>query len=170
MLERLPLRRALWLLLLLSLLLQITACGFKLRGTSGQQLGQSIPAIFITGLDNDTGFGRELSQVLTASGVKLHSQASAEVPTLRLTPLKHSRQVLSVDREIRAREYVLITRVSYTLRSTAKTVEQKPVFVSVRRELVVDPNRILSSDREENRLRKEMETELAQLLMIRLRL
>ncbi len=164
-------RRIQTLLLLLPLLLQLSGCGFQLRGISGNQLGQSIPALFIAGLDTETGFGRELSRVLSANGVKIHSKASNVVPTLKLTALDLSRQVLSVDREIRAREYVLISTVSYTLRSSAsKTPQIKPIKVSARRELVVDPNRILSSGQEETRLRKEMEEELAQLLLLRLRL
>jgi LPS-assembly lipoprotein len=171
MLENSMRRQMLSLLLLMPLLLQLSGCGFHLRGISGNQLGQSIPAIFISGLDTEAGFGRELSRVLTANGVKIHSKASKEVPTLALGPPDLSRQVLSVDREIRAREYVLISSISYTLRSsTSKTPQTKPIKVSARRELVVDPNRILSSGQEETRLRKEMEEELAQLLLFRLRL
>ena len=164
-------RQILRVILLIALLLQLSGCGLQLRGISGNQLGQSIPVLFITGLDTETGFGRKLSQVLSASGVKIHSQASKEVPTLKLSLPDLSRQVLSVDREIRAREYVLISTVSYTLQnSNPQTLQTKPITVSARRELVVDPNRILSSGREETRLRKEMEDELAQLLLLRLRL
>jgi len=146
----------------------LSGCGFHLRGADTDRLGKQLPAVYLSGVDETVGFGRELARVLRANGVKLAARKNPSVPVLSVEPIQQSRQVLSVDRNIRAREYVLISSVAYALSQPADTGKPAKRKVTVRRELVVDPKRILGSDQEERRLRREMAHELAQLLVLRL--
>ncbi len=151
------------------LILLLAGCGFHLRGASSRPLGDQLPAVRLAGIDDTVGFGKELARVLRANGVRLEQQPRPDIPVLRVKPVRQSRQVLSVDRNIRAREYVLISAADYALVKNDDTKPSRYRKVSVRRELVVDPKRILGSNQEERRLRREMEQELAQLLVLRLR-
>lgn len=156
------------LLLTLMLCLALSACGFHLRGATGTPLGDSIPELQIKGIDTEVDFGRRVARALEANGVKLVIDTTEdEAAALTLSAPTGSRQVLSIDNKVRAREYALISEVSFTLQRTGlPPVRQR---VRVRRDLVVDPTQVLGSDQEERRLRKEMEDELAQLLVLRLR-
>ncbi len=155
-------------LLVLLLLLALSGCGFHLRGTTGTPLGDSLPELYIKGIDTEVDFGRRVAQALEANGVKLVSDhIEDDTATMVLTTPKSSRQVLSIDNKVRAREYALTSAVSFTLKRIGLPAVKQ--IVRVRRDLVVDPTQVLGSDQEERRLRKEMENELAQLLVLRLR-
>ena len=155
-------------LLVLLLLLALSGCGFHLRGATGTPLGDSLPELHIKGIDIEVDFGRRVAQALEANGVKLVSDhIEDDTATMVLTTPKSSRQVLSIDNKVRAREYALTSAVSFTLKRIGLPAVKQ--IVRVRRDLVVDPTQVLGSDQEERRLRKEMENELAQLLVLRLR-
>ena len=155
-------------LLVLLLLLAFSGCGFHLRGATGTPLGDSLPELYIKGIDTEVDFGRRVAQALEANGVKLVSDhIEDDTATMVLTVPKSSRQVLSIDNKVRAREYALTSAVSFTLKRIGLPAVKQ--IVRVRRDLVVDPTQVLGSDQEERRLRKEMENELAQLLVLRLR-
>ncbi len=161
--------RLLRMLGLLLMALALAACGYHLRGAATEPLGDKLPILRLAGIDDTVGFGKEVARVLRANGVRLKQQLQSEIPVLWVKPVRQSRQVLSVDRNIRAREYVLISAVDYALTPPGVARPAKYRKVSVRRELVVDPRRILGSNQEERRLRREMEQELAQVLVLRLR-
>lgn len=154
--------------LVLSVLL-LTGCGFHLRGSSGVELGARLPALAVEGVDIETGFGLELARALRANGVQITPLAGDQQPVLQLQPVQVSKQVLSVDREVRAREYSLISKVRFRLERGPGEVSSE-IAAQARRDLVVDPNQVLGSELEERRLLREMEQELAQTVVLRLRL
>lgn len=158
------------LTLILLLLGLMSGCGFKLRGSNDQTLGNALPEIYLEGVKTDLGFGSELVRVLAADGVEVLPKGFRQLPELSIDPVKKQRQVLSVDADIRAREYALISELKFALKQPGELEVPKKQVIRVRRDLVVDPNQVLGSDQEETRLRRDMERELAQLVVLRLRL
>ena len=167
---RLPYRLPLVIWLLLAAVL-ISGCGFHLRGSSSQvPLAAVLPSVRIEGVDTETGFGRLLEEALAGSGVKVLQKPFADeaVPLLEVGSIKKKRRVLSVDRDVRAREYALISKVSFRLMSPQQHTAGWRTVQS-RRDLVVDPFQVLGSEQEEKRMRREMEEELAQRIVLLLR-
>lgn len=158
-------------LLLATILLASSGCGFHLRGSGSQvTLAAVLPEVRIEGVDTETGFGRLLEEALTGSGVKVlqKDKADAIVPVLEVGEIREKRQVLSVDRDVRAREYALISKISFRLLQQPDAITDWRA-VEARRDLVVDPFQVLGSEQEEKRMRHEMEEELAQRIVLLLR-
>ncbi len=156
-------------LLLLTVALLLAGCGFHLRGSSSAiQLSSVLPEVAIDGIDTETGFGRRLADALTRSGVRLLAQPAADKPVLQIGKLDERRRVLSVDRDVRAREYALISEVRFRLlpKPGADTAWRS---VETRRDLVVDPFQVLGTEQEEKRMRREMEEDLVQRIVLVLR-
>lgn len=162
------LRRSVVLLLLVVLL---SGCGFALRGVNDYLLGDRYPDMTLNGVKTDLGFGSELARLLDADGVRVNTgEADDSLPVLAVSALKKSRQVVSVDRDIRAREYALFSEIQFSFSPNPELAATVKKTLRVRRDLVVDPNQVLGSDQEETRLRREMERDLAQAILLRLRL
>jgi len=147
----------------------LASCGFHLRGSAGAKLGKMLPTLVVDGVETESGFGLELVRVLRANDVDVIPLSEGQQPVLQLKPMEVSKEVLSVDQDVRAREFNLVSKVRFKLKGVpgASTSERS---ARVRRDLVVDPNQVLGSEQEERRLLKEMEQELAQMVVLRLRL
>lgn len=145
-------------------------CGFHLRGSSSAiSLSSVLPEVVIDGADIEIGFGRRLANALTRAGVKLRPPADAAVPVLEVGEVGESRRVLSVDRDVRAREYALISKVRFRLLTKPGDASAEWTVVQTRRDLVVDPFQVLGSEQEEKRMRREMEEDLVQRIVLVLR-
>ncbi|MGV6817362.1 MAG: LPS-assembly lipoprotein LptE [Thiotrichales bacterium] len=149
-------------------ILALQACGFKLRGIEDAPLPPGLSPMYLTGVDREIGFGQELSQVLSSNGVQLVDSPEKSAVQLRIEELPLSKQVLSVDKKVRAREYALISKVKFRVDRDGSTGKWQ--YVQSRRDLVVDPLQVLGSEQEEKHLVEEMERELIQLIIPRLRL
>lgn len=152
----------------LLLIMLVQGCGFHLRGVEQAPLPPQLSPMYVSGVDTDIGFGLQLTQVLRSNGVTLVDSIDESEVQLRIQELPLSKQVLSVDKKVRAREYALISKVKF--RVDPEEVRGKWEYVQSRRDLVVDPLQVLGSEQEEKHLREEMERELIQLIIPRLRL
>jgi len=150
-------------------MLMLASCGFHLRGSAGTKLGKTLPSLVVDGVGTESGFGLALVRVLHANDVDVIPLSKGQQPVLQMQPVEIGKEVLSVDQDVRAREFSLITKVRFRLKGVpgASTSERS---ARVRRDLVVDPIQVLGSEQEERRLLKEMEQELAQMVVLRLRL
>jgi len=157
------------LLAVLSVALLLPGCGFHLRGSSSAiQLSSVLPEVAIDGIDTETGFGRRLEQALVTAGTKVLPEPVADRPVLEVGKVEVRRRVLSVDRDVRAREYALISEVRFRLLpKPGGNAEWRRV--ETRRDLVVDPFQVLGTEQEEKRMRREMEDDLVQRMVLVLR-
>lgn len=157
------------LLVVLTVALVLPGCGFHLRGSSSAtQLSSVLPEVAIEGVDTESGFGRRLVQALVTGGTRVLAEPVADKPVLEVGKVETRRRVLSVDRDVRAREYALISAVRFRLLPNPDdNAEWRRV--ETRRDLVVDPFQVLGTDQEEKRMRREMEGDLVQRMMLVLR-
>lgn len=154
----------LWVLLL-PIILGMHACGFQPRGAV--QLPESMQRVYLQGAGADA-LSRELHLLLGASAVELVRKREAATAVLAVTGGSFDRQVLSVDRRGRAREYELRMGAEFALRTPEGAVLMAPQIVQVRRDYAFDPDAILGSTAEEELLREEMVRDLARLILHRL--
>lgn len=148
--------------LLLVLVVQLSACGFRLRGAI--TLPESLSSVAIEGTSEHTDLGRVLYRSLKRGGVII---TSADEAGLRIQILRDEvlRRVLSVDAAGKANEYEL----KHLLRYTAIDKEGHEIVraqdISTVRAYKFDPNSLLAKGDEEKQLRKTIILSSAQQLL-----
>ncbi len=147
----------------------LAGCGFQLRGAAGTGLADVLPVVYLEGVDTAVGIGDALAEALRANRVRVLEQRDPQSPVLRVSPPRESELLLSVDRDLRVREYALVTTMDYELKRGGDADQVLRDAVQVRRDQVNDPLQVLGSDRERRRLRQEMHEELVQSLILKLR-
>lgn len=153
-----------WLMMSLTVVLLVQACGFHLRG-SEQAGGVAIPPTYVQG-----GDPRGIRAELQGAGSGQFTQRSADA-TYLLTILGENfdRRVLSVGRTGKAREYTLHYTVSFAMSDKAGKEVIPPQTVHLRREYRFDVNQVLGNENEEAVLREAMLRDAAQQVLRRIR-
>lgn len=153
-------------LLISSLLLLSTGCGFKLRGS------MEIPAWFNNVALVNQGANRDLIPILKD---QLQAYHICVLPDLRganylliLLSDSSQQQITSVSASTTPRQYQLLYSLRYKLIKTTGEVIIPEGQVSVTRQLTVNNDRILGSDAEETTTFNEMRRDAAMQLMNRI--
>ena len=154
--------RQLVVALLVVITLQLSACGFRLRGAI--ELPESLSTIAIEGTTEHSELGRVLYRSLKRGGVTIVSTTDA---ALRLQILKDDvqRRVLSVDASGKANEYELKHRLHYSAIDNNGEPLVLDQEISTVRAYQFDPNSILAKGDEEKKLRKDIILRSAQQLL-----
>ena len=146
----------------------LTACGFHWAGT--RPLPPQLSSVF---LDVVTPYSvskppieQALGSRLQRRGARLAGTLGAARTILRVSELKESREVLSVDPFGKAVEYKLTTRVTFQL-VEGGTVLVAPDTLQVSRDYSFNAQQVLAKEAEELRLQTFMQDELAELLLLR---
>lgn len=145
----------------------LNACGFHLRGSG--TLRPEIKQVFIDEEYLQTEFGRKLRQALLARDATIVVKKEAASSVLKLSEPENARRLLSVNQLAQARDYTLTSKLRFSLFLPEGKNLLSEQTVEVRRELVADPNNVLGTDQEAQRLYTEMQQELVQALLMRLR-
>ena len=155
------------LIVVLMLVIGLNACGFKLRGSGA--LRPEMQRVYIEEAYLESNFGRKLNLALQARGGSVVTNREQATGILELSEPEDNRRLLSVNTLAQARDYLLALTVILTLKDAQGKALLSNQNVEVRRELVADPNNVLGSDQEAQRLFTEMEQELVQAILMRLR-
>jgi len=157
----------------------LNGCGFKLGGmTSGYvSLHPSLAYIYISG--GGTNFQRLLYERLEGSGINLvNANYKDNHAVIKFNTFSTTSKVISVTESTQAREYRLESELSMIVLKKDKDVELETcdscvllpaTYLKVQRDFVFSATSILSSGAEQQRLYKEMEEELARLVMYKLK-
>jgi LPS-assembly lipoprotein len=148
------------------LLLLLSGCGFQMRGKA--DLPPGLDKMTITGLDSYDQLVIVLSRYLRANGVEVINRDDAEAAELRLSGFKQDKEILVVGTDGRVREYRLFTLVTLSLQDKDKGLDLPAEQMSVRRDLLWNPDDVLGKTEEERVLREEMVRDLAQKIVERL--
>lgn len=140
-----------YLLLLFTLLLSLTACGFHLRGSV--QLPPELTEMALRDASPATDILPELRRALKNENVHLNEAAPL---TLQLTAEQYGKRVLSVDSSGRAQEYGLSYTVYFSMQSDDGTMWLTKQAVTESRDLRFDANAVLGTASEETLLKTEM--------------
>lgn len=147
----------------------LSACGFHLAGSS--PLSAELKKVY---LDTTIPYSvteppieTQLRAILQRRGAKVADESSAQITTIRLSDLHESREVLSLGTDGKAVEYRLVTRVHYEVFRGAATLATPGDLVATR-DYSFEPTQVLAKEVEEQRLREFIQSQLAELLMLRI--
>ncbi|GBE08898.1 LPS-assembly lipoprotein LptE precursor [bacterium BMS3Bbin11] len=146
---------ALILLLTTSLL---SGCGFHLRGTV--VLPDSIRSVAISSPDG------KLKDILTdrleSSKVTVVASPTSDSANIKITSVKFSREIRTIDERGKSTGYVIILKVGYKVFDSKGKELIKPSVSTARRDYNFNPDQLLSATREEELLRDDMRGDVAQ--------
>ena len=145
------------------LVLSIGACGFQLRGAL--QLPEDISPIYLQ--DNSIfELAREIRSLLLSNNILIVENDSKANSQLTLLDEVKDRRVLSVDTNGQVREYLLIYRVSFSIK--IKQQEEVNESVSISRSLLFDSNAVLAATHESGVIYKNMLSDASRLILSKL--
>ncbi len=152
-----------WMLWLM--LLQLSACGFHLRGAV------PLPDVMARTYISDGGGSAlyyEVENAILGAGASVVDSAAASSAVLTLHQQRFDRRVLSVDTQGRAAEYELALQVVFSLQGSAGQLIADNERVNVIRDYSFDPDNVLAKGDEETALRSEMRRVAVEQMMRRL--
>jgi len=149
------------------------ACGFQLRGSI--DISEDISPIYIE-QNYVFDLAREIKSLLAMNKIEIVEDAKQSKAQLTLLNEEKSRRVLSVDGSGRAREYLLIYKVNFVIKTKqleTSAIENSEVknnqdSVSIRRNLLFDPDAVLAVTNEAEILYNDMRRDAARLILLRL--
>ena len=143
--------------------LLLYACGFQLRGAI--DLSEDIAPVYI---EQGSSFelAREIRSLLATNKIKVVNKESQSKSTLVLVQEGRERRLLSVDSSGRAKEYLLTYTVNFIIR--VKESSDISDSLSISRSLLFDPDAVLAVSNESEILYKDMQRDIARLILLRL--
>lgn len=154
------------------------ACGFQLRGSI--DISEDISPIYIE-QNSMFDLAREIKLLLAMNKIEVVEDAKQSKAQLTLLNEEKSRRVLSVDGSGRAREYLLIYKVNFVIKakqSETSAIENSEAknnqdsvshdSISVRRNLLFDPDAVLAVTNEAEILYDDMRRDAARLILLKL--
>ena len=151
--------------LLAAMLLSLSACGFRMRGAV--QLPKGVKSVYIQG-GKSSQLIQDIELSLEYAGVKLLKKAVGADAILTITNVRHKRRVLSVGTSGRALEYQLTLEVDVSLVDSKGTRLIPRETMRLTRDYRFDENAVLGKSSEESLLWKEMERDMAQMVLRRI--
>lgn len=162
-----------WVTLLLTLLL-LQGCGFYLRGgadqaTAGTELPASISPIMINGLNTYSGLGRELAHQVKSNTVQVTRERETASTMLRITSYRQQSRPLSVNRAGKMVQTELRHSLSFGLLDASGKTLVPMQNIKVVRSYINTEEQKLGKTTEADQLTKEMQRELARMIILRIR-
>jgi LPS-assembly lipoprotein len=153
-------------LLLLSLLVTLSACGFHLRGDV--ELPPILQDTYIDSRNPFTGIARPLRSQLERSGANVLEDSKQASAILKIVSERSENRVLSVGSSGKATEYELFNEVGFSLNDPKGKVLIKQQTVRMTRDLVFDENELLGKLSEADSIHRQMLESLARQILIRI--
>jgi LPS-assembly lipoprotein len=153
-------------LLLLSLLVTLSACGFHLRGDV--ELPPILHDTYIDSRDPFTGIARPLRSQLERSGANVLEDGQQASAILKIISERSENRVLSVGSSGKATEYELFNEVVFSLNDPKNKVLIKQQTVRMTRDLVFDENELLGKLSEADSIHRQMLESLARQILTRI--
>jgi LPS-assembly lipoprotein len=154
-------------LLLVSLALLLSACGFQLRGSNGQ-FSMPFHSIYLAFPDT-SALGIELKRNLRGGdGVTVVGEADKAEAQLDVISEARGKTILSLNSQGRVREYLLTYTLVFRVRDAKGAVLLAPTEIALKRSISFNENQTLAKESEEVLLYRDMQTDLVQQILRRL--
>lgn len=145
----------------------LAACGFQLRGSTGQY-NMPFQSIYLA-FPETSPLGTELKRNLRAGDtVRIEDDASKAQALFDVLSESRGKAILSLNSLGRVREYAL----SYTLVFRVRDANNKellgPTEITLRRNIAFDESQVLAKESEEQLLYRDMQADLVQQILRRL--
>ncbi|MES2129210.1 MAG: LPS assembly lipoprotein LptE [Pseudomonadota bacterium] len=154
-------------LLLVSLALLLSACGFQLRGSNGQ-FSMPFHSIYLAFPDT-SALGIELKRNLRGGdGVTVVTEADKAEAQLDVISEARGKTILSLNSQGRVREYLLTYTLVFRVRDGKGKELLAPTEIALKRSISFNENQTLAKESEEVLLYRDMQTDLVQQILRRL--
>jgi len=149
-----------------SLLVTLSACGFHLRGDV--ELPPVLQDTYIDSRDPYTGIAHALRVQMERSGVNVLETRDQASAILKVIGERSENRVLSVGSSGKATEYELFNEVVFSLSDGKGKELLKPQTVRVTRDLVFDQNELLGKLSEADSIHRQMLDSIARQILTRI--
>ncbi|MCP5339491.1 MAG: hypothetical protein R3E75_00725 [Steroidobacteraceae bacterium] len=149
----------------LSLLLLLSACGFRLQGRV--PLPSSLTSVWIDAADRQSDFFIDLQRALRASGAALAARREDATAVLRIEQDQLAERVLTVSGRNLPREFELTYTVRLAVEGRGQTLLPAERFELSREQSFLE-ERLLAKEREQEVLRAALARDLVGVVMRRL--
>jgi len=157
------------LMLTMVLAALLAGCGFRLAGS--RPLPEPLKSVYIDSVTpyrvSEPPVEAALRAALRRRGAEVTDSAAAAATIIRLSELSDRREVLSVGLDGKAIEYQLINSVRYEVIRDGRALVT-PDTLAATRDYSFQPQQVLAKEAEEQRLREFIQSDLAELIMLRL--
>lgn len=145
----------------------LTACGFQLRGSSGQY-NMPFQSIYLA-FPETSPLGTELKRNLRAGdSVRIESDASKAQALFDVLGETRGKSILSLNSLGRVREYSLSYTLVFRVRDASNRELLAPTEITLRRNIAFDESQVLAKESEEALLYRDMQSDLVQQILRRL--
>ena len=150
-------------LLVLALILELAACGFRLRGTADLPFS----TLFVPGATG--GIALDLARnVRAGTNVKVVSEAKEAEAILQFTTEAREKEILSLTGAGRVREFRLRYRVGFRVHDGKGNDYVPQNTLELTRDVSFNDAEVLAKEAEEQLLYRDMQTDMVQQIMRRL--
>ncbi len=151
----------------------ISSCGFQLRGTqteNAQQLPQALQTIYLSGNDQFGSFLKTLRKAFELQGTHIENQSSNTPYQLDIIDERYTRRTISVTSGAKVAEYELRVEIEYALKDQTGRTLIGPDRIFSEKVYLFNKNLVLGKSEEETMIQHEMQQELANRLINRLKI
>ncbi len=152
------------LLITLTVIGLLSACGFTLRGSA--ELPLALQSLQVQSADPNSAFVRELRRVLRNNKVVLDAGGVTDY-RLQVGSEQFFERALSVNSQARAGEYELSMSVQFQL-NNSETILIEPEIITLEKVYLADPENAVAKTDEAKIIQQEMRRELALQILRRL--
>ena len=143
----------------------VSACGFQLRGQ--HQLPVQMDRVYLDG-SMSVNLQRELRHALQRAGSQVVNQVGDASAITKVHDVRYTRHVLSIGAVARVREYSGRYQLQYEVRLSSGKILQDKDWLYYQREFSYGVEQILSKEREEVRLKLDMQRQAVDTILRRL--
>ncbi len=153
-------------LFMAALLLNLSACGFHLRGDV--KLDARLSKILVEGVDAYDPLVRELTRSMASNGATVVTDIKDATAVLKIMSNTSKRRALSVSSAGKVREYELYQAFEFKVVDTAGRELLEAQRLELTRDYLFDKEDVLGKSNEEEALRRDLRRDLVRLVMLRL--
>jgi LPS-assembly lipoprotein len=150
----------------LTLVCVLTACGFQLRGTGGSNLPEPWKKMFLSTANPNGELGRQLQSTFSANDITWVDNELANY-TLAVGGEQFKQRNLSINAQARASEFELTMSTVFSVRNAAGEQIIEASEATVVKQMENDPSNVVGKAEEVRLLKTEMRTELVQQILRR---
>jgi len=152
--------------IVLSCILSVSACGWRLRGTLA--LPSNLNVLHVDAVDAHGDLITDLKRLLMANKITLTDKASEAPFSVLIVQERSDRRTVSVSNNALVAEYELTMEVDYRITEQDKPDSVSMATASVVRSFDFDENDVIGKGEEEGLIQKEMRRDLVQQIVRRL--
>jgi LPS-assembly lipoprotein len=153
--------------LTLAATVMVSACGFQLRGSNGQN-ALPFKTVYL-GFPENSPVGNELRRYIRATGdTTVVNDPKAAEALLELLAESREKKILTLNTQGRVREYSLLYRLRFRMVDAKQKELLPPTEIVLKRDITFNESQVMAKEKEEEMLYRDMQSDLVQQILRRM--